>query len=64
MYVCICHGVTDKQIEAKVDEGARSMREISQSLSVGKQCGKCCNCAKKILNDKLIDIVDVTEQVA
>ncbi len=64
MYVCICHGVTDKQIEAKVDEGARSMREISHSLSVGKQCGKCCNCAKKILNDKLIDIVDVTEQVA
>ena len=64
MYVCICHGVTDKQIEAKVDDGARSMREISQSLSVGKQCGKCCNCAKKILNDKLIDIVDVTEQVA
>ncbi|MBE0348426.1 hypothetical protein PPEP_b0162 [Pseudoalteromonas peptidolytica F12-50-A1] len=40
------------------------MRDLSQTLSVGKQCGKCCNCAKKILNEKLIAIVDVTEQVA
>ncbi|MBE0389921.1 bacterioferritin-associated ferredoxin [Pseudoalteromonas luteoviolacea DSM 6061] len=40
------------------------MRDLSKDLGVGTQCGKCCNCTKKILNEKLIEIVDVTEQVA
>ncbi|WP_462159767.1 (2Fe-2S)-binding protein [Pseudoalteromonas sp. GB56] len=64
MYICLCHGVSDKKIEQAIDNGARSMRDLSSELKVGSQCGKCCNCAKKILNQKLIDIVDVTEEVA
>ncbi|MBE0371005.1 bacterioferritin-associated ferredoxin [Pseudoalteromonas aurantia 208] len=40
------------------------MRELSKELGVGTQCGKCTNCTKKILNEKLIDIVDITDQVA
>ncbi|MEM0514906.1 (2Fe-2S)-binding protein [Pseudoalteromonas sp. YIC-827] len=64
MYICLCHGVSDKKIEQAIDDGARSMRDLSSELKVGSQCGKCCNCAKKILNQKLIDIVDVTDEVA
>ncbi|MFY8275436.1 (2Fe-2S)-binding protein [Pseudoalteromonas sp. SSDWG2] len=64
MYICLCHGVSDKKIEQAIDQGARSMRDLSQELKVGSQCGKCCNCAKKILNQKLIEIVDVTDDVA
>ena len=64
MYICLCHGVSDKKIEQAIDQGARSMRDLSTELKVGSQCGKCCNCAKKILNQKLIDIVDVTDDVA
>jgi bacterioferritin-associated ferredoxin len=40
------------------------MRDLSKNLGVGTQCGKCTNCTKKILNEKLIEIVDITEQVA
>jgi len=64
MYICLCHGVTDKKIEQTIDEGATTMRELSKELNVGSQCGKCCGCAKKILNKKLIQIADITEQVA
>ncbi|CAH9050523.1 Bacterioferritin-associated ferredoxin [Pseudoalteromonas holothuriae] len=64
MYICICHGVTDKKIAQTIDDGATSMRELSKELGVGTQCGKCTNCTKKILNEKLIEIVDVTDQVA
>lgn len=64
MYICICHGVTDKKIASSIDQGATSMRDLSKELGVGTQCGKCTNCTKKILNQKLIEIVDVTEQVA
>ena len=52
MYVCICHGVTDSQIEAAIDDGATTMRMISEELNVGNQCGQCCSCAKKVLNAK------------
>lgn len=64
MYICICHGVTDKVIEQKIDSGFVTMRTLSKELGVDTQCGKCTNCTKKILNQKLIEFVDVTEQVA
>jgi len=54
MYVCICRGITDKQLIKSVDEGATTMKELSAELGIGSQCGKCCQCAKKILNQTLI----------
>ncbi|ADT70395.1 MAG: bacterioferritin-associated ferredoxin [Pseudoalteromonas tetraodonis] len=64
MYICLCHGVTDKKIEQTIDDGATTMRELTKELKVGSQCGKCCCCTKKILNRKLIQIADITDQVA
>jgi bacterioferritin-associated ferredoxin len=64
MYICICHGVTDKKIVQTIKDGSTNMRALSKELGVGTQCGKCTNCTKRILNEQLIDIVDVTEQVA
>ncbi|WP_462163160.1 (2Fe-2S)-binding protein [Pseudoalteromonas xiamenensis] len=64
MYICICHGVTDKKIAQAIDNGAMTMRDLAKELSVGTQCGKCTNCTKKILNERLIEIADITDQVA
>ena len=64
MYVCICHGVTDRQIEAAIDDGATTMRMITAELNVGNQCGNCCSCAKKLLNNKLIKIAEAQPAVA
>ena len=64
MYICLCHGVTDKKIEQTIDDGATTMRELTKELKVRSQCGKCCGCTKKILNRRLIQIADVTDQVA
>jgi bacterioferritin-associated ferredoxin len=56
--------VTDKKIEQTIDDGATTMRELAKELNVGSQCGKCCGFNKKILNSKLIQIADITDQVA
>ncbi|MBE0384520.1 bacterioferritin-associated ferredoxin [Pseudoalteromonas carrageenovora IAM 12662] len=56
--------MTDKKIEQTIDDGATTMRELTKELKVGSQCGKCCGCTKKILNRKLIEIADITDQVA
>jgi bacterioferritin-associated ferredoxin len=64
MYVCICNGVTDTQIEAAIDNGAETMRDLSNELNIGSQCGKCCQCAKRVMNKKLLQIADLQPQVA
>lgn len=64
MYVCICHAVTDTQIEAAIDDGAESMKQLSETLKIGTQCGQCCSCAKKVLNNKLMKIAEAQPAVA
>jgi bacterioferritin-associated ferredoxin len=64
MYVCICNGITDTQIEAAIDNGAETMRDLSNDLNIGSQCGKCCQCAKRVMNKKLIQIAELQPQVA
>jgi len=41
LYICICHAVTKRQLLTAIDDGARTMRELSQQLGVGTCCGKC-----------------------
>ena len=41
MYVCLCHGFTDKQVKRAVAEGRRSMSEIYRCLGGKPRCGKC-----------------------
>ena len=41
MYVCLCHGFTDKQVKRAVAEGRRSVSAIYASLGAKPRCGKC-----------------------
>ncbi|MCH8550446.1 MAG: bacterioferritin-associated ferredoxin [Natronospirillum sp.] len=50
MYVCLCHAVTDQQIEKAVRKGSvSSVRDLQQTLGVGTTCGKCACEARDIL---------------
>ncbi|WP_057830993.1 (2Fe-2S)-binding protein [Colwellia sp. TT2012] len=64
MYVCICHGVTDRQIESAIDNGAETMKQLTNELNVGSQCGKCCQCTKQVLNKRLLHIAEAQPKVA
>lgn len=64
MYICICHGITDTQIEEAIDNGAETLKAISTELKVGSQCGKCCQCTKRVLNKKLLHIAQTQPKVA
>lgn len=41
MYVCICNSVTDRDIAEAVDQGARTLAHLAESLGVGTCCGRC-----------------------
>jgi bacterioferritin-associated ferredoxin len=53
MYVCVCNAVTERHITQAVQEGARRLRDLRDTLGVTRDCGKCASCAKACLNDAL-----------
>lgn len=53
MYVCLCQGVTDRQIRGAADDGARNVRDLRRQLGVASGCGKCAPCARAVLNEHL-----------
>lgn len=53
MYVCVCSGVTEKQIAAAVQEGARCIKDLRGTLKVSAVCGRCTSCARQCLQNNM-----------
>lgn len=53
MYICMCHGITDRQIRDAVCEGAASMHELRAELGVASSCGRCAQYAEQLLEETL-----------
>ncbi|EGR0057502.1 (2Fe-2S)-binding protein [Vibrio vulnificus] len=52
MYVCLCHGVSDKKIRKLViEQGVADIRGIKKCTALGSQCGKCIRMVKEIINE-------------
>ncbi|MGF1684904.1 (2Fe-2S)-binding protein [Photobacterium makurazakiensis] len=50
MYVCLCHGISDKKIMKLTQQhGIQDIRGIRQVTPLGSQCGKCIRQAKVII---------------
>ena len=45
MYVCICRAVTERDVHHAIATGARSVRQLRDSLGV---CSGCCKCAPHV----------------
>ncbi|TLX55927.1 (2Fe-2S)-binding protein [Stutzerimonas nosocomialis] len=53
MYVCLCQGVTDRQIREAIYEGCCSYKEVRAATGVASQCGKCACVAKEVVRSTL-----------
>ncbi len=51
MYICVCKGITDTQLEATVNNGAGNMKAVRNQLGLGTQCGRCACEAKAIVKN-------------
>jgi len=49
MYICTCHGVTDRQIREAGERGVRSLKELTMATGCAGSCGQCAKEAKSIL---------------
>lgn len=56
MYICICKGITDKEIRNAVIDGANSFASVRKQLGVSSQCGRCACDAKSLVRETLSEI--------
>ncbi|WP_242165058.1 bacterioferritin-associated ferredoxin [Lysobacter sp. M15] len=49
MYVCLCHGVTERQIREVAEAGCHSVSELTMRTGVGANCGSCLDTASEVL---------------
>ncbi|WP_396589075.1 (2Fe-2S)-binding protein [Bermanella sp. R86510] len=52
MYVCVCKGITDRQIQQALEDGA-DYREIRSQLGVASDCGQCGNLCKQMVREHM-----------
>jgi len=62
MYVCICNGITERDIRRAADEGCRDLTELTMRTGCGSSCGSCREMAGEILVDAR-SLFDVPLQV-
>jgi bacterioferritin-associated ferredoxin len=53
MYVCLCHAVTDSDIESAVDGGLSDLQQLEEHFGVGSGCGSCREMAEHLINRRI-----------
>lgn len=53
MYVCVCTGVTERQIQDAIGRGALTIRALRNELGIVDTCGRCALCALECLTEGL-----------
>ena len=49
MYVCICNGVTDRDIRQAAEAGVQTIAELTMRTGCGSTCGTCLDVASELL---------------
>jgi bacterioferritin-associated ferredoxin len=55
MYVCVCNAVTERHLRQAVRDGAKTLRELRDTLGVAGECGRCASFALDCLRSALTD---------
>lgn len=50
MYVCVCNGVSDREVRAAIDAGATTVRELCTQLPLANRCGRCADAVRELLD--------------
>lgn len=64
MYVCVCNRVTDHQIRQAADRGVCSLDELCNELKVASCCGRCRDCAQRVLSDAVAERWQASPELA
>lgn len=51
MYVCVCRGITDRDIRKAISEGANSVSDVAQMIGAGTGCGSCHDFTQELIHE-------------
>jgi bacterioferritin-associated ferredoxin len=51
VYICLCNGVKQSQIETAIDDGTTTLEALQETLEVAMNCGACTKDVLSILNN-------------
>jgi bacterioferritin-associated ferredoxin len=51
MWVCSCLAVTDHEIRAEIEAGARDEHDIAERCGAGTDCGTCVDEIRRLCED-------------
>jgi bacterioferritin-associated ferredoxin len=51
MYVCLCHGFTERQVRSAVAEGAGSVHQVFRQFDAKPRCGKCVSTVRDLMEE-------------
>ncbi len=52
MYICLCNGITDRDIRRVADAADGSVAQVYRALGCAPQCGKCVPVVKAMLSER------------
>ncbi len=52
MIVCLCEGVSDRELQRAVDLGARNLEALESTCGAGGDCGGCHRKLEEILRER------------
>jgi bacterioferritin-associated ferredoxin len=52
MIVCMCHPTSDRDLDAVIDEGARTVEDIGRRCGAGTGCGSCLEDLRERLSQR------------
>ncbi len=59
MYVCLCHGVTDRAIREAAENGASGLADLSAMTGCAGSCGSCAELAVQILDETRAFVIPI-----
>jgi bacterioferritin-associated ferredoxin len=48
MIVCLCHRISDRQIQQAVKDGVRDFEELQDDTCIARNCACCEDCAREV----------------
>jgi len=51
MYICLCLGVTDREIKQTIAEGACTVEDVMYCTGAGTRCGSCVETIADLLEE-------------
>ena len=49
MYICVCNGITERQVQEAIAQGARDLPDLRAELGIATCCGCCAETAVEYL---------------